>query len=154
MEKDIDKLNKKPAKTSVEVKTKASKKNVKNISEIRESFEKRDDLKRMVFYVVIVNYGQSGNIIKLLKNNHSSAQFVQIGEGTATKQVRSILNIEDNTKEIIYSFLREEFVPDFKMELDAYFASSKRNAGIAFTIDLSTIVGVKLYKFLTQTVRG
>ena len=71
----------------------------------------------MVFYVVIVNYGQSGNIIKLLKNNHSSAQFVQIGEGTATKQVRSILNIEDNTKEIIYSFMREEYVQDFKMEL-------------------------------------
>ena len=77
-----------------------------------------------------------------------------MGEGTATKQVRSILNIEDNSKEIIYSFLREEFVEDFKNELDAYFASSKRNAGIAFTIDLSTIVGVKLYKFLTQTVRG
>lgn len=145
---------KKAAKKTTESKPKTPRKSPKNISEIRESFEKRDDLKRMVFYVIIVNYGQSSNIIKLLKNNHSSVQFVQIGEGTATKQVRSILNIEDNTKEIIYSFLREEYVQDFKMELDAYFASSKRNAGIAFTVDLSTIVGVKLYKFLTQTVRG
>lgn len=129
-------------------------KSTRKVSEIRESFEKRDDIKKMVFYMIIVNRGQSGNIIKLLKANHSSAQFVQIGEGTATKQVRSILNIEDNSKEIIYSFMREEYVDDFKTELDAYFASSKRNAGIAFTIDLSTIMGVKIYKFLTQTVRG
>lgn len=143
-----------PAPTKKETKTKTSKRTPKKVSEVRESFEKRDDLKRLVFYVIIVNYGQSSNIIKLLKNNHSSAQFLQIGEGTATKQVRSILNIEDNTKEIIYSLLREEYVDDFKMELDAYFASSKRNAGIAFTIDLSTVVGVKMYKFLTQTVRG
>ena len=151
--KEVD-TNKTVANKTAETKPKTPRKSTKNVSDIRESFEKRDDLKRMVFYVVIVNYGQSGNIIKLLKNNHSSAQFVQIGEGTATKQVRSILNIEDNTKEIIYSFMREEYVQDFKMELDAYFASSKRNAGIAFTIDLSTIVGVKIYKFLTQTVRG
>ena len=138
----------------VDSKVSVPKRTPKKISEMREAFEKRDDLKRVVFYVIIVNYGQSENIIRLLKNNHSSAQFVQMGEGTATKQVRSILNIEDNSKEIIYSFLREEYVEDFKNELDAYFASSKRNAGIAFTVDLSTIVGVKIYKFLTQTVRG
>lgn len=126
----------------------------KRPEEKKQPFEERPDLKKLKFYIIIVNYGQGQNIIKLLKANHSSAQFVQYGEGTATKQVRSILSIQDNRKEIIYSFMREDLVNDFKKDLDAYFASSKKNAGVGFTIELNTIVGVKLYKFLTQTVRG
>ena len=33
----------------------------------KSGFEARDDLKRLVFYIIIVNFGQSSNIIKLLK---------------------------------------------------------------------------------------
>ena len=117
-------------------------------------FEKRDDLKKILLYMIIVNYGQGDNIVRILKNNHTSAQFVRVGEGTATKQILDILNIEDNRKEIIYSLVREDYVPDIKRELEAYFAASKRNAGIAYTLDLNAVVGVKVYKFLTQTVRG
>lgn len=117
-------------------------------------FEEREDVKKLVFYTVIVPFGQSNNIIKLFKANHSSAQLIRVGDGTANKEVREILGIEDNRKEIIYSLLREDYVEDFKKELDAYFAASKKNAGIGFTIDVNTMVGVKLYKFFSQTVRG
>ena len=131
-----------------------TKKENKKPEEVKEPFEKRPGLKKLCFYIIVVNFGQGANIIRLLKNNHSSAQFTQIGEGTASKQIRTILAIEENRKEIIYSLVREDFVPDIKRELEAYFAASKKNAGVAFTIDLDSIVGVKIYKFLTQTVRG
>lgn len=121
---------------------------------IKEPFEKREDLKKLLFYVIIVNNGQGDNIRRILRSNHSSAQFTKIGEGTASKKVKTILNIEDSTKEIIYSLVNESAVPDIKKELDAYFAINKRNAGLAFTIELKTIMGVKLYKFFSQTVRG
>lgn len=119
-----------------------------------EPFEKREDLKKLVLYTIIVPNGQGDSIVKLLKQKGSSAQFVRLGEGTASKQVLSVLHIEDTKKEIIYSLVREDLVSEIKVELEAYFLSSKRNAGIAFTIDLNSIVGVKTYKFLTQTVRG
>ena len=117
-------------------------------------FEEREELKKLVFYVVIVGFGQGDNIIRLLKTNHSSAQFVQSGEGTATTRVRDILGIEDNRKEIIFSLIREDYIPDFQKELEAYFASSKKNKGVGFAVNLDSIMGVKLYKFFTQTVRG
>lgn len=126
----------------------------KKVPETEKKFEDRDDIKRLVLYIVIVNFGQSSSVIKLLKTNHSSAQFIRVGEGTASKQIREILSIEDNRKEIIYSLLREDCVPDFKKEIEAYFAASKKNKGVAFTVKLDSIVGVKLYKFLSQTVRG
>ena len=130
------------------------KKDVKKPEEVKEAFENRPDLKKLSFYVVIVNLGQGDNIIRLLKNNHSSAQFTQFGEGTATKQIKTILSIEESKKEIIYSLVRTEYVPEIKREIDAYFVASKKNAGVAFTIDLDSIVGVKIYKFLSQTIRG
>ena len=117
-------------------------------------FEERQELKKLVFYITIVNFGQGDNILRLLKANHCSSSFIQSGEGTATSRVRDILNIEDTRKEIVFSLIREDFISEFQKELEAYFASSKKNKGVGFAIDLDSIVGVKLYKFFTQTVRG
>ena len=117
-------------------------------------FEERKDLKKLLFYVVIVNYGQGDNIIKIMKENHSSAQFIQLGEGTASSQIRDVLNIEDNRKEIVYCLIRNDYVKELVKELNAYFLASKKNRGMGFSVELDSIVGVKLYKFFTQTVRG
>lgn len=118
------------------------------------AFETRSDIKKLVLYTVIVPRGQGENIIRIFKANKSSAQFVQYGEGTASNAIRDILGSEDTKKDIVYSLVREDVVPDIKKELDVYFIASKRNRGIAYTISLTSIVGVKLYKFFTQTVRG
>lgn len=126
----------------------------KDIEEKTVQSETKEEYKKLVFYIVIVDFGQSENIIRILKDNHSSAQFVQMGEGTANSQIRDILNIEDNNKEIIYSLIREDYAKDICKELSAYFAASKRNKGVGFSIDLDSFVGVTLYKFFTQTVRG
>ena len=117
-------------------------------------FEERKELKKLVFYVVIVNFGQGDNIVRILKANHSTAQFIQAGEGTATNKIRDILNIDDNRKEVIYTLIREDYISELQKELEAYFVASKRNAGVGFAIDLDSFMGVKLYKFFTQTVRG
>ena len=118
------------------------------------AFESRSDIKRLVLYTVIVPRGQAENIMRLFKANKSSAQFVQYGEGTASNAIKDILGVEDTHKDIVYSIVREDAVPDIKKELDIFFVASKKNRGIAYTISLNTFVGVKLYKFFTQTVRG
>ena len=118
------------------------------------AFEKRDDIRKLYLYTIIVPHGQGDNILRILKLNKSSAQFIQYGEGTASNAIREILGTEDTKKDVIFSLVREDAIPDIKKELDIYFVASKRNRGIAYTIQLTSIVGVKLYKFLTQTVRG
>ena len=122
--------------------------------EVQPAFETRPDIKKLVLYTIIVPFGQGDNIVKILKANKSSLQFVQIGNGTATSSIRDILNVEDTRKEIIYSIVREDAVNDIKKEIDVYFVASKKNKGIAYTIPLTSIMGVKMYKFITQTVRG
>ena len=129
-------------------------KKVKKVETKYTPFEERKELKKLVFYVVIVNFGQGDNIVRILKANHSTAQFIQAGEGTATNKIRDILNIDDNRKEVIYTLIREDYISELQKELEAYFVASKRNAGVGFAIDLDSFMGVKLYKFFTQTVRG
>ena len=147
-EKEKKELEKKP------VKEKKAKK-VKEVHvEEHPAFEKRDDIKTLVLYTVIVPRGQGENIMRIFKANKSSAQFLQYGEGTASNAIREIIGAEDTKKDIVYSIVREDAVVDIKREIDVYFVASKHNKGIAYTISLNTIVGVKLYKFFTQTVRG
>ena len=110
------------------------------------------NLKKLSLYVSIVNYGQSDSIIKIFQRYNSSLQFVQNGTGTAVKAVRDILGLEDNRKEVVFAFVSDEVLNELKDELDAYFYSSKRNRGIAFSISLNSIIGAKLYHFLSNTI--
>lgn len=114
--------------------------------------ENNPNLKKLGLYIAIVDYGQSDNVIRIFQRYNSSMQFIQNGEGTAIKAVRDILGLEDNRKEIVFAFVTMDKVEDLRNELNAYFFSSKKNRGIAFTVKLNSLIGVKLYHFLTQTV--
>ncbi len=149
-------MAKKEKKEVVKAPTEKVKKEKKKevLEEERPAFETRDDLKKLYLYTIIVPRGQGEYILRVLKANRTSVQFLQYGEGTASNAIRGILGIEDTKKDIIYSIVREDAIPDIKKEIDVYFVASKKNRGIAYTIALTSIVGVKMYKFLTQTVRG
>ncbi len=131
-----------------------AKKETKKNNSKQARFEDREDLRKLYLYTIIVPRGHGDNIIRILKTNKSSAQFFQMGEGTASSKIRELLDIEDTKKDIVYSVVSGEAVKYIKKELDAYFLASRRNRGIAYTIPLTALVGVKMYKFFTQTVRG
>ena len=54
-------------------------------------------------FITVVNRGQGNYVLKIFEQEGANAQFVQLGEGTAQKEVRDILGLEDNEKEIIIS---------------------------------------------------
>ena len=56
-------------------------------------------------------------------------------------------------KDVVISFVRKDKVEELKSLLEVFFISSKRNAGISFSIELDSIIGVKVYQFLADTVR-
>lgn len=114
--------------------------------------EEKPNLKKLGLYLAIVPYGQSENVIRIFQRYNSSMQFVQNGTGTAIKEVRDILGLEDNSKEIVFAFIQLEKAEEIRKELDAYFVSSKKNAGIAFTVNINSMIGAKLYHFLSQTI--
>ena len=127
-------------------------KNKKQKAIKEQPFEKRQDIKKLTLFITIVNGGQSSPILRLFENYGCSAQFVQSGEGTAGRQVMDILGISDNKKEVILSIIKKETVPKIKKELEAYFLVSRKNIGIGFTIPLSSIIGVRVYQFIADSL--
>lgn len=113
-------------------------------------YDQDNDIKSLVAYFTIINYGNANAIVDIFKRAGSTFQTVQIGQGTATKTVRDILGIDDDRKEIIIAIIREENVAKAKVELEAYFAASRRNNGIGFSISLTGLMGVRVYQFLAN----
>lgn len=114
--------------------------------------KKAVDTKKLLLFITIVNRGQGNFVLKLFESEGANAQFVQYGEGTAQKEIRDILGIEDNSKEVIISLISEDKIESAKKELEAFFKIRKRNRGIGFSIPMTSLIGMKLYQFLVDTL--
>ena len=118
--------------------------------EVKLPYDKTNEIKPLVAYFAIVNQGNAGAVIDIFRRAGSTASFVQRGTGTASKHVRDILGIEDNRKEIVVSIIREELLKEATVELEAFYAASKRNKGIGFSVSLTGLSGVRMYQFLAN----
>lgn len=127
------------------------KKTKKENTEIKSDVSK-SDIKKLSMFITIVNRGQGNYVLKLFESEGANAQFVQYGEGTAQKEIRDILGIEDNSKEIIISLISQDKIDSAKRELEAFFKVSKRNRGIGFSIPMTSLIGMTFYQFLVDTL--
>lgn len=118
--------------------------------EVKLPYDKTNEIKPLVAYFAIVNQGNAGAVIDIFRRAGSTVSFVQMGTGTASKHVRDILGIEDNRKEIVVSIIREELLKEATVELEAFYAASKRNKGIGFSVSLTGLSGVRMYQFLAN----
>ncbi len=126
--------------------------NRNKIDNVSKRKKKAIDTKKLLLFITIVNRGQGNFVLKLFESEGANAQFVQYGEGTAQKEIRDILGIEDNSKEVIISIISEDKIEDAKKELEAFFKIRKRNRGIGFSIPMTSLIGMKLYQFLVDTL--
>ena len=142
------KATKKPNKVAETIKkaVKAPKNIVKP-----KPFEERTDLQKLYIFVIVVEQSVANTVLKLLLNLGSSAQFVHNGRGTAPSEVLGMLNATDDRKAIINAFVSEDRLPEIREELNIFLRTSRKNRGIAFAIPLSSIQGIRMYKYLTQT---
>lgn len=126
--------------------------NKNRIDNVSKRKKKAIDTKKLLLFITIVNRGQGNFVLKLFESEGANAQFVQYGEGTAQKEIRDILGIEDNSKEVIISIISEDKIESAKKELEAFFKIRKRNRGIGFSIPMTSLIGMKLYQFLVDTL--
>ena len=115
-------------------------------------FDKQNEIKPLLAYIAIVNQGNANAVIEIFRRAGSSASFVKMGKGTASKHVRDILGIEDNSKEIIFSLIPNNKIESAKKELEAFFKINKRNRGVGFSIPMTSLIGMKVYQFLTESL--
>ena len=76
-------------------------------------------------------------------------QMVMGGLGTATSDLVELLGLEPH-KAVILSVVREDMVDTIMNTLEDKFSTIRNGKGISFAIPLSSVIGVNLYRFLSD----
>lgn len=118
----------------------------------RKPFEDRPNLEKLYLYIIVVDADAAELVERLLQELGSSAQYTHRGRGTAPNELSRILGVSDDKKAVINAFVSEDKMPTIKQELNTFFESSRKNKGVAFAIQLSSIEGISMYKYLTQSL--
>ena len=130
-------------------KKKEEKKLVRNSNGRFVPYEETSNLAKIKIFISIVPFGQADGVVKLLERVGVNYSVITQGEGTGSKFVPNL--VADNKKQIIFSFVREDFTDAVKATLKERFSVSKASNGISFSIDLTSVMGVSIYKFLSNT---
>jgi nitrogen regulatory protein PII len=122
----------------------------KNEGEKRPPFEQTHALVKLGLALTIVNDGQAASIVSLANDNESATSFVCHGKGTAQNDVYDVLGFGESKKQVIMSILKEDAWPGFKSDLDKRFAISRFSKGVSVFIEIDSVGGVSVYKFLSN----
>ena len=117
-----------------------------------ESYDKTYETSPLKLLVIIVNRHQGEYYLDMiLKKCGVSAGFLCNGKGTGTRDIYNLLNISENKKDVVLAVIREDKKSEIFKYINDRFNISKNAKGIAFTIKVNSVMGVLLYRFLSDT---
>lgn len=111
---------------------------------------KIEDLKKLKLLISIVPHGKKEIITDLLENYDVNFSYSVRGKGTASEDLIEMLGFNDDYRDIIFSFIRAEKAGDAILALEDKFTKFKNHKSIAFTIPLSSVIGMQTYLFLSN----
>ena len=109
-----------------------------------------DNFKKLKLLVTVVNRSKAEFYMDLLTSFDVNLQTAVLGQGTAHSDMLYVLGLEDSDKSVIFSVIREDKVQEALHALEDKFNTLKKGKGIAFTIPLSSVIGVAIYRFLSN----
>ena len=110
--------------------------------------------KKMMLLFTVVNREKTEFFVDLLYNFEVNLQTVLSAHGTAGAQVRELLGLTDSQKSVIVSAIRRDKVKEALTALEEKFRTVKGGKGIAYTVPISSTIGVAIYQFLSNTSNG
>lgn len=109
-----------------------------------------DSFKKLKILVTVVNRSKTEFFMDLLTSFEVNFQTAVLGQGTARSEMLYMLGLEDSDKGVIFSVLREDKAQEAMHALEDKFQTIKNGKGIAFTIPMSSVIGVAIYRFLSN----
>ena len=110
--------------------------------------------KKMMLLFTVVNREKTEFYIDLLHNYEVNLQTVLSAHGTAGERVRELLGLTDSEKSVIISAIRKDKVKEALGALEEKFRTVKGGKGIAYTVPISSTIGVAIYQFISNTTNG
>ena len=110
--------------------------------------------KKLKILVTIVERSKSDFYLSALEGFDVNMQTLIYANGTANKDIAEVLGLADTTKAVILSIVQEDKVKEILATYEDKYFKTKRGKGVAFTIPISSVIGVMVYKFLLNVNEG
>ncbi|MCR4874935.1 MAG: hypothetical protein K5923_04275 [Clostridia bacterium] len=105
---------------------------------------------KLELLVTIVNRSKAEFYMDVIQSYEANMQIACQAQGTATPDMRKLLGLVDVDRTVIFSVIKESRVNDIMYQLNKRFRTVKNGGGIAYTIPMSSIIGVAWYTFLSN----
>ena len=106
-------------------------------------------IKKLKLLFTVVDRPKGEFYLDVISQFNVNCQLVVGGLGTATSELVDLLGLEPH-KAVILSVVREDLVDTIMQTLEDKFATIRGGKGIAFAVALSSVIGVNLYRFLSD----
>ena len=106
-------------------------------------------IKKLKLLFTVVDREKAEFYMDVLSQFDVNFQMVTPGMGTANSELVSLLGLNMH-KAVIMSIVREDQVDTVMNTLEDKFETLKNGKGISFAVPLSSIIGVNLYRFMSN----
>ena len=110
--------------------------------------------KKLMLLFTIVNRNKAEFYVDVLQKFEINMQLVLAANGTADTTIQGLLGLADNEKSVIISVIRRDKCTAALSELEEKFKTVKGGKGIAYTVPMTSTIGVAIYQFLSNTTSG
>ena len=108
------------------------------------------DLKKLKLLITVIPRHKTEFFIDLLTGYEVNFQACVSAQGTAGSETLRLLGLSDTDKSVIFSVIREDKAEEILLSLKRKFETVRGAKGIAFTTPLSSVIGVAIYRFLSN----
>ncbi|MBO7176139.1 MAG: hypothetical protein J6W14_02085 [Clostridia bacterium] len=112
---------------------------------------------KLELMITVVNRNKADFFMDLIQSFDVNMQLAVPAQGTANAEIRNILGLAETDKAVIFSVIREDTSTQALNAIEEKFQTIKNAKGIAYTIPLTSVIGVSIYGFLSNnrmTVKG
>ena len=106
--------------------------------------------KKLKILFTIVDRTKTDFYLSALESFGVNMQTVLYAKGTAPTEIATMLGIVDKGKALILSAVNEDVIPTILAEYEDNYFKLRNSKGVAFTVPISSIIGVSIYNFLAN----
>ena len=106
-------------------------------------------IKKLKLLVTVVDRQKGEFYLDVISQFDVNCQIAMAGLGTATSELVELLGLEPH-KAVILSVVREDMVDSVMNTLEDKFSTIRNGKGVSFAVPLSSVIGVNLYRFLSD----
>ena len=106
-------------------------------------------IKKLKLLFTIVDRPKAEFYLDVLSQYEVNCQIAAHGMGTATSEMVDLLGLNPH-KAVLVSVVREDLVDTIMKVLEEKFRTIRNGKGVAFAVPMSSVIGVNMYRFLSN----